>query len=65
MINTLNKQGVDPPAIEQPLDLDIPENKIILAFYLAAPDRTAMNVFAGMKRAKRERDQSEKLGGEF
>lgn len=58
MINTLNKLGVDPQAIEQPLDLDIPENKIMLAFYLAAPevenDRRAMNVFAGMRRAKRE-----------
>src|SRR3954467_2019269 len=28
MINTLNKLAVDPQAIEQPLDLSIPENKI-------------------------------------
>lgn len=58
MINTLTKLGVDPQAIEQPLDLNIPENKIMLAFYLAAPevenDRRAMNVFAGMRRAKKE-----------
>lgn len=58
MINTLNKLGIEPQAIEQPLDLEIPENKIMLAFYLAAPevenDRRAMNVFAGMRRAKKE-----------
>ncbi|MEO6302468.1 MAG: recombinase family protein, partial [Bacteroidia bacterium] len=58
MINTLNKLGVEPQAIEQPLDLEIPENKIMLAFYLAAPevenDRRALNVFAGMRRAKRD-----------
>lgn len=58
MINTLNKLGVDPQAIEQPLDLTIPENKIMLAFYLAAPevenDRRALNVFVGMRRAKKE-----------
>ena len=28
----------DPQAIEQPLDLTIPENKIMLAFYIAAPE---------------------------
>lgn len=58
MINTLNKLGVDPQAVEQPLDLGIPENKIMLAFYLAAPevenDRRALNVFVGMRRAKKE-----------
>ena len=58
MINRLSKLGVEPQAIEQPLDLEIPENKIMLAFYLAAPevenDRRALNVFAGMRRAKKE-----------
>jgi site-specific DNA recombinase len=58
MINTLNKLGIEPQAIEQPLDLEIPENKIMLAFYLAAPevenDRRALNVFAGMRRARHE-----------
>lgn len=58
MIGTLNRLGVDPQAIEQPLDLSIPENKIMLAFYLAAPevenDRRALNVFVGMRRAKKE-----------
>lgn len=58
MINTLNKCSLEPQAIEQPLDLSIPENKIMLAFYLAAPevenDRRALNVIVGMRRAKKE-----------
>lgn len=58
MINTLRKLGIEPQAIEQPLDLSIPENIMMLAFYLAAPevenDRRALNVFHGMRRAKRE-----------
>jgi site-specific DNA recombinase len=58
MINVLRKLGADPQAIEQPLDLSIPENKMMLAFYLAAPevenDRRALNVFFGMRRAKKE-----------
>ncbi len=58
MINQLRTLGVEPGAIEQPLDLTIPENKIMLAFYLAAPevenDRRALNVFHGMRRAKKE-----------
>ncbi|VTP95794.1 Uncharacterised protein [Sphingobacterium daejeonense] len=35
MINQLRTHGVEPVAIEQALDLTIPENKIMLAFYLA------------------------------
>ncbi|MBB1285924.1 recombinase family protein [Flavisolibacter sp. BT320] len=58
MISHLNRLGVEPQAIEQPLDLNIPENKIMLAFYLAAPevenDRRALNTVAGMRRAKKE-----------
>ncbi|HRN72197.1 MAG TPA: recombinase family protein [Ginsengibacter sp.] len=58
MINLLRTFGVEPGAIEQPLDLSVPENKIMLAFYLAAPevenDRRALNVFHGMRRAKKE-----------
>jgi DNA invertase Pin-like site-specific DNA recombinase len=58
MINQLNKLGVEPQAIEQPLDLDIPENKIMLAFYLAAPevenDRRSLNTIAGTRRAMKE-----------
>jgi hypothetical protein len=58
MINTLRKLGIEPQAIEQPLDLTVPENKMMLAFYLAAPevenDRRALNVLMGMRRAKKE-----------
>lgn len=58
MINILRGLGVEPQAIEQPLDLSIPENKMMLAFYLAAPevenDRRALNVFYGMRRARKE-----------
>ena len=58
MISTLAKLGVEPQAAEQPLNLEVPEQKIMLALYLTAPevenDRRAMNVFAGMRRAKKE-----------
>ena len=58
MINTLRKLGIEPQAIEQPLDLTIPENKMMLAIYLATPevenDRRALNVSNGMRRAKKE-----------
>lgn len=58
MINILRKLGVEPQAIEQSLDLSIPENKIMLALYLAAPevenDRRALNVLHGMRRARKE-----------
>lgn len=58
MISTLRKLGIEPQAVEQPLDLSVPENKMMLAFYLAAPevenDRRSLNVFHGMRRAKKE-----------
>lgn len=58
MINKLQAIGIDPQAIEQPLDLSIPENKLMLAFYLAAPevenDRRSLNTLVGMRRAKKE-----------
>ncbi|AZB11940.1 recombinase family protein [Chryseobacterium sp. G0162] len=58
MIGILKKLGVEVQAIEQPLDLFIPENKMMLAIYLAAPevenDRRALNTFYGMRRAKKE-----------
>lgn len=38
MINQLEKAGVIPQAIEQPLDMSIPENKLLLAIYLATPE---------------------------
>lgn len=58
MIGTLRGLGIEPQAIEQPLDLTVPENKMMLAFYLAVPevenDRRALNIFHGMRRAKKE-----------
>jgi site-specific DNA recombinase len=58
MINTLKMLGIDPQAIEQPLDMEVPENKMMLAIYLTAPeienDRRALNTFYGLRRAKKE-----------
>jgi site-specific DNA recombinase len=58
MIGRLSKWGIEPQAVEQPLNLEIPENKIMLAFYLATPevenDRRALNVKHGMRRARKE-----------
>ncbi len=58
MINLLRSLGVEPQAVEQPLDLSIPENKMMLAFYLAAPevenDRRSLNILYGMRRARKE-----------
>lgn len=58
MLKTLSKLGVSAQAIEQPLDLTIPENKMMLAVYLAQPevenDRRSLNVHGGMRRAKKE-----------
>lgn len=58
MISLLQKNGVNPQAVEQPLDMAIPENKLMLAIYLASPevenDRRALNVFNGMRKAKKE-----------
>lgn len=58
MINILASLGVEPQAIEQPLDITIPENKLMLAIYLAQPevenDRRALNTFFGMRRARKE-----------
>lgn len=57
-IRDLKKYGVEPQAIEQPLDFTIPESKIMLAVYLAAPevdnDRRALNIFHGIRRGKKE-----------
>ena len=58
MINILEKLGVAPQAIEQPLDIEIPENKLMMAVYLATPEvenaRRSLNVFYGMRRARKE-----------
>lgn len=58
MINHLRQLDIEPQAIEQPLDLSIPENKMMLAIYLTSGevenDRRALNVFFGMRRARKE-----------
>lgn len=60
MIKILADLGIEPQAIEQPLDISIPENKMMLAFYLVAPevenDRRALNTFHGMRRARKKGD---------
>jgi site-specific DNA recombinase len=58
MINRFNKLGIEPQGIEQPLDLSVPENKMMLAFYLAAPevenDRRSISTLSGIRRARKE-----------
>lgn len=58
MKETLKKYGVTVEAIEQPLDDDIPENLIMEAIYLAAPQvenaRRSLNTTNGMRRALKE-----------
>ncbi len=56
VIKCLKSLGVNTQAIEQPLDLSIPENKMMLAFYLAIPevenDRRGLNIRNGIRKAK-------------
>lgn len=58
MIIVLKQLGVEPQAVEQPLNLSVPENKLLLAFYLVAPevenDRRSINVKTAMHKAKLE-----------
>ncbi len=55
MIGILKKLGIQPCAIEQPLDMTVPENKAMLAFYLALPeienDRRSIKVLGGIRGA--------------
>ena len=55
MINKLHKLGIEPQAIEQPLNMEIPEQKFLLALYLTAPevenDRRALNIHSGIRKA--------------
>lgn len=56
MIKKLQDIGIIPQAVEQPLDMTIPENKIVLASYLATAEveneRKSLCVKANMYRAK-------------
>ena len=57
MIRELDKLGIETQAIEQPVDLSIPENKLLLAFYITSPhvenDRRSLATIAGMRMAQR------------
>ena len=58
MITKLRSLGVEVEAIEQPLDDTIPENLLMKAIYLAAPQvenaRRSLNTFNGMRKALKE-----------
>ena len=58
MISLLLQYGVTVEAIEQPLDDSIPENYLMKAFYLAAPQvenhRRSLNTISGMRKALKE-----------
>lgn len=52
------KLGVDINSIEQPLDIENPDSKIMLAFYLAIPevenDKISLRVTEGMRKAAKD-----------
>lgn len=56
MIKTLRNFGIDPQAIEQLLDLSVPKNKMMFAFYLTIPevenDRRGFNTKMSIQRAR-------------
>ena len=58
MLGILKKLNVEAQAVEQPLNLDIPENKMMLAIFLASPeienDRRSLNTISGMRRSIKE-----------
>ncbi|MFF5380928.1 recombinase family protein [Pedobacter suwonensis] len=57
-IAALKKLGIEAQAVEQPLNLNVPENKLMLAIYLTMPeienDRKGLSTQAGLRRAKKE-----------
>ncbi|MBC6110308.1 recombinase family protein [Pedobacter fastidiosus] len=57
-IASLKKINIESKAIEQPLNLDVPENKLMLAIYLAIPeienDRKGLSTKAGIRQARKE-----------
>ena len=58
ILNEFNQLAIIVNAIEQPLDLTIPEQGLMLAVYLSMPEvenqRRSLNVIAGMRRAFKE-----------
>lgn len=57
LIDEFKELGIETIAIEQPLDMNVPESKIMLAIYVTTPevenDRRSLNVSRGMRRAKK------------
>jgi len=57
-LSILKKLGVEAVAIEQKLDLEIPEQKLMLAIYLTTPeidnDRRSLNIFHGIRKGKKQ-----------
>jgi DNA invertase Pin-like site-specific DNA recombinase len=55
IIRRLNEFGIEPQAIEQPINFSIPETKAMLAIYLALPeidnDRRSMKIKSGIRGA--------------
>lgn len=58
IIRQLSSMGIEVNSIEQPLDLSIPDNKVMLAMYLILPevenDKISQRTKDGMRRAKKE-----------
>ena len=58
VIRQLATMGIEINSIEQPLDLSIPDNKVMLAMYLILPevenDKISQRTKDGMRRAKKE-----------
>ena len=58
VIRELSSYGVTCVSIDQPLDLSIPENKLLLLIYLGSPeienDRRSINTTMGVRRAMKE-----------
>ena len=57
VIDSLRSLGIIPQAIEQPIDLSIPENKAILAMFLVIPeidnDRRSLKTIGGMRASQK------------
>ena len=57
-LRKLHEMGIEVRAIEQPIDLSIPESKAMLALYLAIPeidnDRRSMKIRGGMRAALKD-----------
>lgn len=58
MLGKMEKLGIESIAVDQPIDMNIPESQLMRAVYLAAPMaenlRRSKNVFEGMRKAKKE-----------